>query len=206
MPTALYTIGHSNYDMERFLELLLQHGIEAVCDVRSHPYSQYCPQFNREPLEVSLRQAGIRYAFFGKEFGARTDDVSCYRDGRVDYTRLAGTESFQSGVRRLKRAMETLTVALMCAEKDPLICHRTILVSRRLRPETDDIRHILETGEIETQQEAEYRLLQTLKIVYPDLFHTEQELIEQAYDLQGEKIAYTLPKPDSPPERGENWP
>jgi hypothetical protein len=102
--------------------------------------------------------------------------------------------------------MGTLRVALMCAEKDPLTCHRTILVCRRLRSETDAIHHILEDGEIETQREAEFRLMRTLRIVYPDLFHTEEELIEQAYDLQGEKIAYMLPKPGSPPDTGENWP
>jgi len=206
MSLDLYTIGHSNHDTGRFIELLRQHGIEAVCDVRSNPYSQYCPQFNRETLEASLSQAGIRYAFFGREFGARTDDASCYRSGRVDYSRLAETDSFQSGVRRLRKAMATVRVALMCAEKDPLTCHRTILVCRRLRTETDSIRHILETGEIETRQEAEVRMMGLLKIVYPDLFHTEEELIEQAYDRQGEKIAYTLPKPGQPEERGETWP
>ncbi len=206
MPTILYTIGHSNHDACRFIELLRQHEIEAVCDVRSHPYSQYCPQFNREPLETSLSQAGIRYAFFGQEFGARTDDLSCYRSGRVDYSLLAETDAFQAGVRRLKRAMMTVRAALMCAERDPLTCHRTILVCRRLRTEVDGISHILETGEIETQQEAEYRMMRGLKIVYPDLFHNEEELIEQAYDRQGEKIAYALPKPGASPERGEAWP
>src|SRR3954469_12363602 len=104
MPDALYTIGHSNHDAEHFLDLLRRHSIDAVCDVRSHPYSQYCPQFNRETIEVSLRQSGIRYTFFGKEFGARTDDASCYRNGRVDYSRLSETDAFQSGVRRLTKA------------------------------------------------------------------------------------------------------
>ncbi len=206
MQVTLYTIGHSNHTTERFLELLAAHGIEAVCDVRSSPYSQYCPQFNRESIEASLRNAGIRYAFFGKEFGARTDDAACYRDGRVDYARLGETEAFQAGVRRFKKAMQTLKVALMCAEKDPLTCHRTILVCRRLRPETDAIHHILDTGEIETQKEAEYRMMDSLKIVYPDLFHTEEELIEQAYDLQGQKIAYTPPRPGTTLERDESWP
>src|SRR5437588_11875636 len=107
MPSTLYTIGHSNHELERFVALLSMHRIDAVCDVRSHPYSQYCPQFNRETLAASLREAGIRYVFFGTEFGARTEDASCYRNGRVDYARLAATESFQSGVRRLTKAMET---------------------------------------------------------------------------------------------------
>ena len=102
MPPTLYTIGHSNHDAERFIELLRAHGIEAVCDVRSRPYSQYCPQFNREALEATLRQAGIRYVFFGRVFGARPEDASCYRNGHVDYALLAETDPFRSGVRRLR--------------------------------------------------------------------------------------------------------
>ncbi|HLJ56880.1 MAG TPA: DUF488 domain-containing protein [Chthonomonadaceae bacterium] len=189
----LYTIGHSNHEAERFLALLRLHGIEAICDVRSQPYSQYCPQFNRDALEPALRAAGVRYAFLGRELGARTDDPACYRDGRVEYARLAETEQFRSGVRRVLRAMQTHRVALMCAEKDPLTCHRSILICRTMRADTDEIVHILEDGGTETQQEAERRLMDTLKIVYPDLFHTEAELIEQAYDRQGERIAYVQP-------------
>jgi len=202
---TLFTIGHSNHDIDRFLELLAMHGIQTVCDVRSHPYSQYCPQFNREALELTLRRVGIEYAFFGAEFGARTTDANCYRAGRVDYNRLAETEAFRSGVSGLTRMVETQRVALLCAEKDPLTCHRSILVCRRLRSTIEDIRHILESGETETQRESEYRLMGMLKIVYPDLFSTEEELIEEAYDQQGEKIAYTLPKAGVPAERGETW-
>src|SRR4051812_42198034 len=88
MASSLYTIGHSNHDTDHFLSLLRRHEIDVVCDVRSSPYSQYCPQFNRETLEATLRQAGIIYEFFGSELGARTDDKTCYRNGRVDYARL----------------------------------------------------------------------------------------------------------------------
>jgi uncharacterized protein (DUF488 family) len=52
----LFTIGHSTHSLEKFLELLRQHRIEAVADVRSSPYSQYNPHFNREPLQLALRR------------------------------------------------------------------------------------------------------------------------------------------------------
>lgn len=206
MTNPLYTIGHSNYPIERFLDLLNQHKIETVCDVRSHPYSQYCPHYNRESLEASLKRANIRYAYLGKELGARTEDPVCYDKGKVVYDRLAETAAFQDGLLMLQKEMETRRVTLMCSEKDPLTCHRTILVCRRMREKTDVISHILETGELENHYDAERRLLDMLGIVYPDLFNTEEELIEQAYQQQGEKIAYVLPTPNDVSEKGETWP
>src|SRR5436190_16035592 len=93
----VFTIGHSTHTAEAFLALLRQHNIEAVGDVRSAPFSRFNPQFNREILERCLKENGIRYAFLGRELGARTDDRSCYEDGRVHYARLARTPLFQSG-------------------------------------------------------------------------------------------------------------
>ncbi|MBC7526673.1 MAG: DUF488 family protein, partial [Chthonomonadaceae bacterium] len=84
----LYTLGHSNHSLERFLELLRLHKIETVGDVRSQPYSPYCPHFNREALQIALLQNGISYLFFGRELGARTEDTSCIIEGRVDYDSL----------------------------------------------------------------------------------------------------------------------
>lgn len=193
MSFPVYTIGHSNYTVERFIELLRLHGIEAIGDVRSHPYSQYCPQFNREALERSLKSAGVRYAYFGAELGARTEDRRCYENGRVVYSRLAETEPFRAGIRRVVKAHESRRVALMCAEKDPLTCHRTILICRTLRSFVGEIAHILEDGGLEVQREAERRLMDQLGIVYPDLFHTEDELIEEAYEIQAARIAYEAP-------------
>lgn len=187
----LYTLGHSNHSLERFLELLRLHKIETVGDVRSQPYSPYCPHFNRESLQIALLQNGIEYLFFGRELGARTEDTDCIIEGRVDYDCLTKTEAFREGVTRLKEEIKTKRVALVCAEKDPLTCHRTILVSRELRGETEKLRHILETGETETQKEVETRLLTSLKFE-PSLFQSEAEQIEEAYGIQGRKIAYRV--------------
>lgn len=187
--SELFTIGHSTHPVDYFIDLLKKHSITAVCDVRSHPYSKYNPQFNREALKEELKRNNIAYVFLGKELGARSDNPNCYIDGRVQYNYLVDEPSFQQGIIRLKKGMKKYSIALMCAEKDPITCHRTILVCREMRSHTKQIKHILANGEIETNQEAEERLLTTLGIV-PDMFKNKNECIEEAYDKQGKKIAY----------------
>ncbi len=187
--SELFTIGHSTHPVDYFIDLLKKHSITAVCDVRSYPYSKYNPQFNREALKEELKRNNIAYVFLGKELGARSDNPNCYIDGRVQYNYLVDEPSFQQGIIRLKKGMKKYSIALMCAEKDPITCHRTILVCREMRSHTKQIKHILANGEIETNQEAEERLLTTLGIV-PDMFKNKNECIEEAYDKQGKKIAY----------------
>ena len=133
MTRELYTVGHSNHPIDKFVDLLTLHKIDAVCDVRSAPYSKHNPQFNRDPLRQALKQSNISYVFLGKELGARSNDPSCYVNGKVQYDRLAQTDLFQEGIARLRKGMESYTVTLMCAEKDPLACHRTILICHQLR-------------------------------------------------------------------------
>src|SRR6266446_5531061 len=130
MVDTVYTIGHSTHTIEKLIALLKDHGITALCDVRSQPYSRMNPQFNREPLKQALRDSGILYVFLGAELGARSEDKSCYRNGQVQYDLLARTDLFKRGIERVKDGAHRYRLALMCAEKEPLDCHRTILVSR----------------------------------------------------------------------------
>lgn len=187
----IYTIGHSNHGIEAFLGLLARHGIEELADVRSSPYSKMYPQFSREALSSSLAEAGIRYSFLGKELGARTTDASCYVAGKVSYAKLAQTAPFQRGLARVAEEARARRVALMCAEKDPLTCHRTILVARALSPLGVEVLHILGDGGIEPQAAAESRLLDLTGLPQEDLFLSREELIAEAHDIQGAKIAYT---------------
>jgi len=186
----LYTIGHSNHSLETFLSLLQQHGITALCDVRSHPYSKHHPQFNYQSLKEELKKHGIIYVFLGKELGARSTDPSCYKEGKVQYARLAQTQIFQEGTKRLNKGIESYRIVLMCAEKDPLNCHRTILICRHLRTTDLMIKHILEDGSVETQTEAEQRLIDRLHLPKANLLTNFENLIEQAYNIQDQKIAY----------------
>ncbi len=180
----LYTIGHSNHPIETFLDLLEQHGITAVCDVRSHPYSKYNPQFACKSLKETLKKHDIAYVFLGNELGARPNDSSCYAEGKVQYALLAQTPAFKEGIDRLNKGMESYRIALMCAEKDPLNCHRMILICRHLRAEKLKIKHILADGLLESQREAEQRLIETLSV---------EQLLELAYDKQSQKKAHIAP-------------
>ena len=188
----IYTIGHSNHKIEAFIQLLKQHGITAVCDVRSTPYSKYTPQFNYESLKQELKKTSIEYVFLGTELGPRSEDPACYLNGKVQYNLLAKTSAFKEGLARVKKGVETYAMALMCAEKDPVVCHRTILVCRQLKRMDIDINHILDDGRLESNRDTERRLMKMLKIPELTLFDKPEDLVEQAYDKQGDRIAYTV--------------
>ena len=136
-----------------------------------------------------LKKNDIEYVFLGKELGARSENPNCYIDGKVQYKCLSDEPLFKQGINRLCRGMKQYSIALMCAEKDPTTCHRMILVCREMRSITGQINHILANGEIETNSDAENRLMNALKIV-PDMFKSKSECIEDAYDKQGQRIAY----------------
>jgi len=189
--TTIYTIGHSTHPIERFVELLQEHGITAVVDVRSAPYSRFNPQFNREPLAAELKQGEIRYVFLGKELGARSDDPSCYRGGKVQYDLLAKTDVFRKGLDRVMRGAQEHRIALMCAEKDPLDCHRTILVARHLIQHGFSVKHILPDGSVENHEEMLDRLLATHDMGTPDFFRSREDAIREAYAKRAEEIAYS---------------
>ena len=188
----LYTIGHSNHSIDEFVSLLKQHGITAVADVRSAPYSRYCPWFNKDQLAAALRLARIEYLFFGAELGARPQGSACLVNGQTSFQKISETSDFRDGLNRLVEAGQKHRVALMCAEKDPLDCHRTILICRNLHQYKLSIRHILADGSIENHDQAERRLIKETGVertlFEPDL--TDVELIERAYDRQSEKIAH----------------
>lgn len=185
----LFTIGHSTQSWEQFLDRLVRHRIDAVGDVRSSPYSARLPQFNREILERALKSAGLHYVFLGNELGARRSERECYVDGIARYDRIARTPAFHAGLDRVRKGVGRFRLALMCAEKDPLECHRTILVCRELRNEFD-IRHILDDGSLENHSDAESRLLVEERVPAEDFFISREELIARAYDRRGGKIAF----------------
>jgi uncharacterized protein (DUF488 family) len=190
MVCEVFTIGHSTHSIEKFIDLLSTNGIQVVADVRSSPFSKFTPQFNRENLQNSLKASGIRYVFLGKELGARSEDPACYVADKVQYDRLAKTPLFQSGLDRVIDGANGYRIALMCAEKGPLDCHRTILVARELLKRGLVITHILEDGSLENHTDAITRLVKILGMSLDDLFISRDEIIEQAYSRQANRIAY----------------
>lgn len=196
LPDAIYTIGHSNQSFDSFLRLLRAHHITAIADVRSYPYSNANPQFDRESFADALHTNGIAYVFLGKELGARTTDPACYADGKVKYELLAKTKLFQEGLSRLQLGMQRFRVALMCAEAEPLVCHRTILVARELRDMEIPVKHILKGATVEDHDQSMERLLRVLEMNNHDMFLDHAALVSAAYRRQAERIAYAPPSED----------
>ena len=188
---TIFTIGHSDHRIERFLVLLARNRIDAVADVRSSPRSRFNPQFNRQELAATLKAAGMHYVFMGDELGARRAEPDCYVEGKARYELIARLPLFREGLTRLQDGSSRLRIALMCAEKDPVTCHRSILVCRHLRDFQLSIAHILADGHIETHDCLEQRLLKVARVKGEDLINTHHEAVEHAYDLQGDRIAYT---------------
>ena len=184
------TVGHSTYPIGKFIKLLEDNGVTAIADVRSMPYSRYNPQFNREDLEAALKQHGIRYVFLGRELGARSDDPSCYENGRVIYRRLAQTELFQSGLQRVIRGAQDYRIALMCAEKEPLECHRTLLVAQELVAQSVTVQHILSNGRLEAHEATLERLLDMFDLRQLELFDPLNNRLADALARQEARIAY----------------
>ncbi|MEX0735160.1 MAG: DUF488 domain-containing protein [Steroidobacteraceae bacterium] len=191
----IYTIGHSSHPIDQFIGLLRRHGIEAVADVRSNPSSRRFPQYNRNELKTALQNQGIRYVFLGRELGARRSEPEAY-DGRVaSYERIANLPKFREGIERIKSGSQKMKLALMCAERDPLQCHRTILVCRKLPAELrSQVIHILDTGNVETHCAAEQRLVAEsgLDTNQDELFASPDQgtALDRAYRKRGERIAW----------------
>ena len=188
----LFTIGASSHRQEAFLGLLKDHDIGVVVDVRSAPYSRFTPQFNKDAIETALRDAGIRYLFMGQEFGARRDEASSYDGDRVCFARVFKQPLFLQGVDRLLGGLEKAhRIALMCTEKDPIDCHRTIMVTRYLAARNHaEIRHIHFDGHIETNHAFEERLQQTAGVAADLFVQDRDELVEMAYQKIERKVAY----------------
>jgi uncharacterized protein (DUF488 family) len=189
-PITVYTVGHSTHAVEKFLDLLERNGVTAIADVRSSPFSRHNPQFNKDTLSAELKKRGIAYVFVGKELGARSDDPACYQGGKVRYDRLAQTSIFKAGLDRVLSGAQNYRIALMCAEKEPLDCHRTLLVSRALEQLGVSIVHILSDGNTEAQPKTMSRLLDLVGLPQEDMFRSHDELVATACELREKKIAY----------------
>ena len=193
----IFTIGHSNHSLEDFLALLSRHRIGAVADVRSVPWSRFNPQFNRNALKDALGRRGVHYVYLGRELGGRPQDPACYEDGRVRYALVARTAGFRDGIARVTGGAEEHRIALMCAEREPLRCHRTLLVARALDEGGVEVVHILAGGSVEAHAETMARLTASIdrKPDIDDLF--PDELADQTKANQSGGVAGAVPHPAS---------
>ena len=191
----VFTIGHSNHEIEAFVELLRQHRVDALADVRSAPYSRFNPQFNREPFAATLKEKGIRYVYLGRELGGRSENFECYdEEGRIDFDRVAATETFKRGIARVVDGAARHRIVLMCAEKEPLECHRTLLVARELDNRSVEVDHIHADGSLESHDQAMSRLIElVLPCEGPLIRQTEPPrdlMIPEAVERQVRRIGF----------------
>ena len=195
----IYTIGHSNHEPELLLRLLRRHEITAIADVRSQPYSRRFPHYSRETLKSWLRANGIAYVFLGRELGGRSSDPDHFgAEGRIDYDRLAAGESFRQGIERLRQGMANYRIALLCAEREPLDCHRGLLIAPRLQQEGIEVAHILADSGLEPHRQTERRLLAWCGLD-GDLFGEPlDERLKLAYRQRAAEAGYRKPQPESP--------
>jgi uncharacterized protein (DUF488 family) len=192
MKNVFFSIGHSTHTEDEFVRLLLRNGVTAVADVRSAPYSKQNPQFNREILDLMLDSNDIRYLFLGNELGGRSADPTCYVNGRVSYERVAQTKGFETGLTRLIEESDLYTIAIMCSEKEPLNCHRSLLIARQLVARGSDVHHILADGRVENHDDTMERLAGMLDLRNVEMFRSHQEMISHAYSKQASRIAYEI--------------
>lgn len=197
----IFTLGHSNHSIEDFISLLKKHNINCVVDVRSNPRSKYLPHFDKTALKNNLSAAKIQYIHFGEEFGARRTEPKLYDDeGTVDFKKVRDSAVFKSGVERLREGVEKgFTIALVCAEADPLDCHRFAMISYQLDKEGFDVKHILKDNEVKTNDEVENEMLQAYRASYKDapllqslLPNSDKNDLEEAYILKNKEIGFAM--------------
>ena len=186
----LFSIGHSNIPAERFIATLREAGADAVADVRSTPFSRRFPWFSGKSLAATLAHHGMTYLAYGDALGGRPRDAALYRDGVADYEAMARRPDFHLGLDRLLADAARSRVCLMCAEREPLDCHRCLLVAHSLAERGLGIGHILHDGMIEPHQATEQRLLSLVGEDH-DLFVTGQdERLAAAYRRRARTVGY----------------
>jgi hypothetical protein len=194
----IFTVGHSAHTLERFVSLLRGAGVTVIADVRTSPFSCHFPQFNREELHAELRRLGMSYVFLGKELGGRPHEKGLFRDGFADYERMAAEKPFAAGLDRVIEGVKKYRIALMCSERDPLDCHRCLLVGRELAKRSGvTVKHILSNGAVVTQADIEEWLLEMAGGTEADLFAPKEERLALAYGKQARKVAFSEHQPEA---------
>ncbi len=189
--TNMLTIGHSNLPLDQFLARLKAHGVSTIIDVRSVPLSRRFPWFSGRILAERLKSKGIGYVMMGNSLGGRPCDPSLYANGMADYTAMAAAADFQAAIAQLCGRMAQERLCLMCAESEPLDCHRCLLVARALAGRGCNIGHIRGDGTLEPHAATEERLLGELQCG-EDLFHDRRMLLDEAYRARATRSAARL--------------
>jgi uncharacterized protein (DUF488 family) len=189
----LFSIGHSNIPAPRFVAMLRSAGAGTIADVRSIPVSRFCPWFSGKNLAPLLAGENMKYRKSGEALGGRPRDAGLYCDGIADYEAMAQQPAFKRGLDELLHEAAKHRVCMVCAEREPLDCHRCLLIARALAARGVTVGHILHDGTIEPHAATERRLI---ALAGPggaggDLFATGQdERLAAAYRGRARAVAY----------------
>ena len=194
----VYTIGYSSFEVEDFVNVLKKYHITSLIDVRSYPSSKFYQDYNKGNIEKILKSNGIIYRNYSSHFGARQSDKKYYKTGYMDFSEYVQSESFKEGMRKIEAGMDLNYVfVLMCAEKDPSLCHRSIMVAREFYKKGYEVRNILADGSYITQEQIEQDLV---KHYFPTMDQISflsdslsfDEMVEKSYHLRNSEIGYRL--------------
>jgi uncharacterized protein (DUF488 family) len=195
----IYTIGYTAFKIDDFIKTLRLNHISCVIDVRSIPMSRYYLDYNKENISLVLKQNGILYRNYIKEFGARQNNMKFYsKEGYLDFNKFTQSQQFKAGINKVLAGMQIGYIfALMCAEKDPINCHRSIMIGRQFYQKDILVNNIMANGATETQADLEKRLLD---LYYPNRdqitltgnYETDEELINRSYQKRNAEIGFKL--------------
>ncbi len=166
--------------------------------MRSTPKSSYYKDFDDVALAPVLKKQNILYRNYKNEFGARQENKAFYNArGYLDFEVFSKSQQFLEGIKKIKKAQEMgHVVCLMCAEKDPINCHRTIMIAHNLDKAGFHVSHILANEQLCEQNEIDKRLLDKF---FPNRRQislleesTDEEKLEKAYQLKNEEIGFRL--------------
>jgi uncharacterized protein (DUF488 family) len=172
----IYSIGYSTHKPEVFFAILSQYKIKYLIDVRKTASSYFNEQFSSVPLRKNCNQNRVKYLHL-PELGGES----------LAYSILQEDQSWQRGIERIRKGNELgCDMVLMCAEGNPLDCHRFLHLSRELK-NTISVKHILKDGSLIDQESLENKLMFTEKI-HPDLFIDHDKLVSRAYESRLSKV------------------
>ncbi len=173
MLNELFTIGHSQHSAEQFVDLLRQHQIGALVDIRRFPGSRKYPQFDQEEFAKNLPEHGIKYHWL-QSLGGRRPKVKGFvspntglrNESFRNYADYMLTDGFREGISTLEQITETQRTAIMCAESVFWRCHRR-LVSDFWVANGGSVQHIFPSGEAKPHKLTDGVKLDDGCVTYP---------------------------------------
>ena len=200
----IYTLGHSNYPFDKFIEILKKYNINCVVDIRAIPYSKYNTQYNKEFFQSNLKKLGYTYIYMADEFGAKRKTRISYNDeGYADFDKVILEDDFKRGIERIKMGCsKNYKIVILGAMQEPIRCPRAILLGKELIKEGFDVKHIMHEGNLKTQEELEEQLLEKYfegrnQLTMDSLLGnaiSREDMINESYKLANKEIGYRIEK------------